>query len=168
MKIAVFPGSFDPITIAHFDLIQRGLDLFDKVVVAVGINTSKTGMFDHDERVEMIRASLSELPSDRVDVVRFQGLTVDLCHSLKASFILRGMRSVLDFESERAIALNNLELAPEIQSVFLLSQGMHSHISSTIIREIIASGGRVDHLVPHAVSARIHASGESSELPNPL
>ena len=152
MKTAVFPGSFDPITTAHFDLIRRGLELFDKVVVAVGVNTTKKGMFDHERRVAMIRAAVAELPADRIDVIRFEGLTVDLCRSLGARFILRGMRNIIDFESERAIALNNLDLAPEIETVFLLSQGGHSHISSTIIREIISSGGQVSHLIPPPVA----------------
>src|SRR5690554_3132923 len=126
MKIAVFPGSFDPITIAHVDLIKRGLALFDKIVVAVGVNTTKKGMFDHDTRVAMIAAAIEKFPSDRVEVVRFQGLTIELCRSLDARFILRGMRNIIDFESERAIALNNIDLAPEIETVFLLSQGQHS------------------------------------------
>src|SRR5690554_2100916 len=108
MKTAIFPGSFDPITSAHFDLIKRGLEVFDKIVVAVGVNTTKQGMFDHDTRVGMIRAAVEALPADRVEVIRFEGLTVDLCRSLDARFILRGMRNIVDFESERAIALNNL------------------------------------------------------------
>lgn len=152
MKTAIFPGSFDPITSAHFDLIKRSLALFDKVIVAVGVNTNKKGMFDPDDRVAMIRAAIKDLPPEKVDVVRFEGLTVELCRSMGANFIIRGMRNMLDFESERAIALNNFDLAPEIESVFLLSSGHHSHISSTILREIIVSGGKVTHLVPPAVA----------------
>jgi pantetheine-phosphate adenylyltransferase len=163
MKIAVFPGSFDPLTLAHLDLIERGLEVFDKVFVAVGVNTTKKGMFDHDTRIEMIKASVGHLPVDRVGITRYEGLTVGLCRALGARFILRGMRNGLDFESERAIALNNQQLAPEIETVFLLSQAQHSHISSTIIREILSSGGSsVGHLLPEPAMEIIKERGENS------
>lgn len=153
-KIAVFPGSFDPITLAHVDIVDRGLLLFDKIVVAVGINTTKKGMFAHEDRLQMISDTFKAY-SDRVEVVHFTGLTVDFCQKIGADFILRGMRSINDFESERAIAQNNTELNPQIQTVFLLSEGSKSHISSTIIREILSNKGRVGHLVPAAVVGHV-------------
>lgn len=160
MKIAVFPGSFDPITRAHLDLIERGLEVFDKVIVAVGVNTTKKGMFDHDTRIKMIKASVSHLPAECINITRYEGLTVGLCRAVGARFILRGMRNGLDFESERAIALNNQQLAPEIETIFLLSQAQHSHISSTIIREILSSGGSsVGHLLPKPAMEIITESG---------
>lgn len=154
MKIAVFPGSFDPITNAHVEIVNRGLLLFDKVIVAIGVNTSKKGMFTHEARLAMI-AEVFNQEQGRVEVVRFSGLTVDFCQSVGAKFILRGMRSINDFESERAIAQNNLELNPDIQTVFLLSEGSKSHISSTIIREILVNNGDVSHLVPSSVVKHI-------------
>lgn len=157
-KIAVFPGSFDPITVAHVDIVDRGLLIFDKVVVAIGINTTKKGMFPHEDRLKMIAETFKDY-SGRVEVVHFTGLTVDFCKKIGAEFILRGMRSISDFESERAIAQNNLELNPQIQTVFLLSEGSRSHISSTIIREILSNKGMVDHLVPPAVVRHVKNEG---------
>ncbi len=150
MKIAVFPGSFDPITNAHVDVVKRATDLFDKIYVAIGVNTTKKGLFTHEERLDMVAAAFAGLEGT-VEVARFTGLTVDFCKQVGARYILRGMRNVGDFEFEKAIAHNNAELAPDIETVFLVSGSGLSHISSTIIREIIANNGDVSRLVPEAV-----------------
>ncbi len=148
-KIAVFPGSFDPITRAHVDIVTRSLDLFDKVYVAIGVNHSKKGLFSHDERLAIVRNTFADTP--QVEAVHFTGLTVDFCRSVGAKYILRGIRNSSDFEFEKAIANNNEMLAPEIESAFLISRIGFSHISSTIIREIVANDGDINGLVPKAV-----------------
>ncbi|SEL86752.1 pantetheine-phosphate adenylyltransferase [Parapedobacter koreensis] len=150
MKIAVFPGSFDPITNAHVDIVARGQRLFDKIYVAIGRNSTKKGYFNHDERLAIIQEVFST-QQGAVVAAQFEGLTVDFCREVGAQYILRGMRSAGDFEFEKAIALNNAVLAPDIETVFLVSSSGLSHISSTIIREIIINGGDVSTLVPEAV-----------------
>jgi len=154
MNIAVFPGSFDPITNAHVDIVERAGKLFDKIYVAVGINTSKKGFFSPEERLAMIREVFTSA-GERVEAVQFSGLTVDFCKRVGARYILRGMRSAGDFEYEKAIALNNAVLASDIDTVFLVSSSGLSHISSTIIREIIVNGGDVSQLVPEAVVSAV-------------
>lgn len=149
MKIAVFPGSFDPMTNAHVDIVERGRALFDKIYVAVGVNQTKKGFFAIEERLNIMQEVFRS--STDVEVVQFAGLTVDFCRLVKAQYVLRGMRSTLDFEYEKAIAQNNSLLAPEIETVFLISSGKLSHISSTIIREIMVNQGDVSALVPQAV-----------------
>lgn len=151
MNIAVFPGSFDPITNAHVDIVKRAGKLFDKVYVAIGTNTTKKGYFSLDERLAIIKEVFSS-QQGAVEAVQFEGLTVDFCRKVGARYILRGMRSAGDFEYEKAIALNNAVLAPDIETVFLVSSSGLSHISSTIIREIIANGGNITQLVPEAVA----------------
>lgn len=155
MKIAVFPGSFDPITNAHVDVVERAKKLFDKIYIAVGINTTKKGFFSQDERLAMIKDTFAAQIAD-IEVVPFEGLTVDFCRKIGARYILRGMRNGADFEFEKAIALNNAVLAPDIETVFLVSSSGLSHISSTIVREIIVNKGDVSKLVPEAVVNRIH------------
>ena len=150
MKIAVFPGSFDPITQAHVDVVERAQGLFDKIYVAVGVNTTKKGFFTRDERLAAIKETFSA-DTNRVDAVSFEGLTVDFCRKIGAQYILRGMRNAADFEFEKAIALNNSILAPDIETVFLISSSGLSHISSTIVREIIVNNGDVSQLVPRPV-----------------
>lgn len=149
MKIAVFPGSFDPITRAHVDIVERALDLFDKVYVAIGVNHAKKGLLSHDERLAVVQATFAGMP--QVEAVHFTGLTVDFCRRVGAGYILRGIRNSGDFEFEKAIANNNETLAPDVESVFLISRIGFSHISSTIIREIIANQGNIANLVPKAV-----------------
>lgn len=150
MKIAVFPGSFDPITNAHVDIVERGTALFDKIYVAIGANSTKKGFFSTDERLAIIQSVCAPYQGV-VEAVQFTGLTVDFCREVGAQFILRGMRNGGDFEFEKAIALNNAALAPTVESVFLVSSSGLSHISSTIVREIIANKGDVNQLVPKAV-----------------
>lgn len=150
MKIAVFPGSFDPITNAHIDIVARATTLFDKIYVAIGTNTSKNGFFSHEERLAIVQLACAPY-GDAVEAVQFAGLTVDFCREVGAKYILRGMRNGGDFEFEKAIALNNAVLAPDIETVFLVSSSGLSHISSTIVREIITNNGDVSQLVPEAV-----------------
>ena len=149
MKIAVFPGSFDPFTIAHQDLIKRALPLFDKIYIAIGVNSSKVGMMD----VESRRSSITELyrGNDQVEVEFYNGLTVDYCESIGANFILRGLRNGTDLDYENIIAQNNLLLAPQIETYFLVSRSGEAHISSTIVRDIWKNNGDISHLVPDII-----------------
>lgn len=149
MKIAVFPGSFDPFTNAHQDLVERALPLFDKIIIAIGVNSVKKGLMPFDVRVRSIEDVFSNNP--KIVVQQFKGLTVDYCKSVDAAFILRGLRSSKDFEFENAIAQNNLLLAPKIESYFLIARSGLAHISSTIVRDIYANGGDISHLVPREV-----------------
>lgn len=149
MKIAVFPGSFDPFTIAHLDLVERALSLFDKVIIAIGVNSSKSGMMSIESRTQGIRDVFKN--ESRVEVQSFTGLTVDFCSQNNASYILRGLRNTNDLEFENIIAQNNLFLAPQIETFFLLSRNTMSHISSTIVRDIWRNNGKIAHLVPDEI-----------------
>ena len=149
MKIAVFPGSFDPYTIAHHDLIERALGLFDKIYVAIGINSSKVGMMDVESRKTAITNLYANNP--KIEVTFYQGLTIDFCHQVGATVILRGLRNGTDLDYENIIAQNNLILAPEIESYFLVSRSGKAHISSTIVRDIWKNNGDIEGLVPDEV-----------------
>ncbi|MGN5954204.1 pantetheine-phosphate adenylyltransferase [Sphingobacterium lactis] len=149
MKIAVFPGSFDPYTIAHHDLIERALGLFDKIYVAIGINSSKVGMMDVESRKTAINNLYANNP--KIEVTFYQGLTIDFCHQVGATVILRGLRNGTDLDYENIIAQNNLILAPEIESYFLVSRSGKAHISSTIVRDIWKNNGDIEGLVPDEV-----------------
>ena len=150
MKIAVFPGSFDPITLGHYDIIERAAALFDKVIIAIGQNSQKKYMFPIEKRMEFIQNSVAEFPNVEVDF--FEGLTVDYCFQKNAQFILRGLRNPADFEFEKAIAHTNRTLAHnKLETVFLLTSSGKSFISSSIVREIINHGGEYELLVPEAV-----------------
>lgn len=150
-KIAVFPGSFDPVTLGHVDIIKRSVPLFDKIVVAIGVNAQKTYMFSLDERKKFIEESLKDYPT--VSVITYEGLTVDLCRKLGAKFILRGLRNPADFEFEKAIAHTNRKLS-KIETVFLLTASNTSYISSSIVRDVIRNGGDYTLLVPEAVRVK--------------
>ena len=147
INIAVFPGSFDPFTIGHESIVRRALSMFDKVVVGIGVNTTKTGFFPIEKRVEWIQ-KVFEDAAGRVEVKTFTGLTVDFCKSEKARYILRGLRTAADFEYERAIAQTNKAMYPEIETVFLLTLPQHTFINSSIIREIIRQGGDAGKFLP--------------------
>lgn len=151
MKAAVFPGSFDPFTYAHKDLVDRALGLFDRIYIAVGVNSSKIGLMDFEQRKSAIQALY--IHDARVIVDLFSGLTVDYCRQVQASYILRGLRNCKDLEYEDVIAQNNLLLAPEIETFFLVSRSGKGHISSTIVRDILKNGGPVDQLVPPEILA---------------
>lgn len=148
MRKAIFPGSFDPITLGHYDIIKRSIPLFDEIVVAIGINAEKKYMFTLEERKKFIEDSFADEPT--VTVVTYEGLTIDLCRKLNANFILRGLRNPADFEFEKAIAHTNRKLS-KIETVFLLTASKTSYISSSIVRDVIRNGGEYELLVPPAV-----------------
>jgi pantetheine-phosphate adenylyltransferase len=150
-KIAIFPGSFDPITLGHFDLIKRSIPLFDKIIVAIGVNADKKYMFSLEDRLRFIEESFAEDPS--ISVVVYTGLTIDLCKKMKAQFILRGLRNPADFEFEKAIAHTNRKLS-KIETVFLLTASSTSYISSSIVRDVLRNGGEYELLVPPAVRVK--------------
>jgi len=151
MRKAIFPGSFDPITLGHYDLIKRALPLFDEIVVAIGINAEKKYMFSLEDRKKFIEESFQDEP--KVSVITYEGLTIDLCHKLGAQFILRGLRNPADFEFEKAIAHTNRQLS-DIETVFLLTAIDTSHISSSIVRDVIRNGGDYTILVPESVKTK--------------
>ena len=151
MKVAVFPGSFDPITLGHYDIIKRGISLFDKVIVAIGVNAEKKYMFTLEERLGFIRESFKDEP--KVEVITYEGLTIDLCKKVGAKFILRGLRNPADFEFEKAIAHTNRQLS-KIETVFLLTAAKTSYISSSIVRDVLRNGGDYTILVPDSVRAK--------------
>jgi len=148
MKRAIFPGSFDPITLGHYDIIKRGIKLFDEVIVAIGVNSAKKYMFSLEQRKKFIEDSFKDEP--RVSVVTYEGLTVDFCIKHNVDFILRGLRNPADFEFEKAIAHTNRDLAP-IETIFLLTAASTSYISSSIVREVIRHNGDYTLLVPDSV-----------------
>lgn len=151
MKRAIFPGSFDPITLGHYDIIKRSLNLFDEVVVAIGVNADKKYMFTLEERMHFIQESFKDEP--KVKVVSYKGLTVDFCKEINADFILRGLRNPADFEFEKAIAHTNRDLA-HIETVFLLTAASTSYISSSIVRDVIRNKGDYTKLVPDSVRVK--------------
>ena len=148
MKRAVFPGSFDPITLGHVDIINRALPLFDQIIVAIGINAKKNYMFPLENRVHFIKESFNF--TSKIIVDTYSGLTVDYCKHVEADFILRGLRNPADFEFEKAIAQTNRKLSG-IETVFLLTSAETSYISSSIVRDIIKNEGDYSKLVPESV-----------------
>lgn len=148
-KTAVFPGSFDPFTIGHEGIVNRALSIFDEIIIAVGANAMKKSFYSVNDRKKMITKVFISEP--RVKVIEYEGLTVDFCRSSGAKFILRGLRTAADFEFERAIAQVNKVMAPEVESVFILTIPEHSHVNSTIIRDIIRNGGDASRFVPQAI-----------------
>jgi pantetheine-phosphate adenylyltransferase len=150
-KRAIFPGSFDPLTLGHYDIIQRGITLFDELVIAIGINAEKKYMFPLAERQHFIKEAFKEEP--KIKVMTYKGLTVDFCQKIGANFILRGLRNPGDFEFEKAIAHTNRKLS-EIETVFLLTSSGKSYISSSIVRDVIKNGGDYTGLVPDSVRVK--------------
>ena len=148
MKKAVFPGSFDPFTLGHLDIITRGVTLFDELIIAIGVNSDKKYMFSLAQRKKFIEDSFIGNP--KLKVVTYEGLTVDFCKKNAVEFILRGLRNPADFEFEKSIAHTNRDLAP-IETVFLLTAASTSYISSSIVREVIKHHGDFTRLVPESV-----------------
>jgi len=155
MRIGVYPGTFDPITNGHVDLITRSLRLFDKVYVAVALNPQKHSLFDLDERVEMARVVTKELP--RVEVAPFEGLLVDFVREHGAEAIIRGLRAVSDFEVELQVALMNRNLDQNSETLFLMPSQEYIYLTSTIIREVARLGGSLDDLLHPEVARRLIA-----------
>jgi pantetheine-phosphate adenylyltransferase len=151
-KTAVFPGSFDPFTIGHEGIVRRALCLFDEIIIAVGANALKKSYYPLNTRKEMIARVFENEP--RITVDHYEGLTVDYCRRNGAGYILRGLRTAADFEFERAIAQVNKVLTMDVESVFLLTIPEHAHINSTIVRDIIRSGGDASVFVPKAINLK--------------
>jgi pantetheine-phosphate adenylyltransferase len=151
-KIAVFPGSFDPFTVGHESIVRRAFSLFDKIIIAIGTNTNKQGVFSLELRLEWINEVFKDDP--RVMVEYYTELTVDYCTKVNAQFILRGLRTSADFEYERAIAQVNKAMHPEIESVFLLTSPEYTPVNSTIVRDIILHGGDASKFLPKAIDLR--------------
>ncbi|MCF6167915.1 pantetheine-phosphate adenylyltransferase [Lutibacter sp.] len=149
MKRAIFPGSFDPITLGHVDIINRALPLFDEIIIAIGINADKKYMFTLEERVKFIEENYINEPKIKVET--YTGLTIDVCTKLNVDFILRGLRNPADFEFEKAIAQTNRKMST-IETVFLLTSAETSYISSSIVRDILRNGGNVKGFVPESVT----------------
>lgn len=154
-RIAVYPGSFDPVTYGHIDIVQRGRKLFDKIIVAILNNPAKNSLFPVDERLEMLRESMSEIPGLMFD--SFDGLLVDYVKSQGAQAILRGMRAVSDFEHEFQLALMNRKLNREVETVFLMTGMRWFFTSSSIIKEAASFGGDISDMVPPNVLHRVRA-----------
>jgi pantetheine-phosphate adenylyltransferase len=145
-RVAVFPGSFDPITLGHEDIVLRSLSLFDEIIIAIGTNSAKSYMYSLEQRLAMIKAVFVNEPRVKVDT--FTGLTVDYCRSKSIGYILRGLRTSSDFEFERAIGQMNKAMYPELETVFYLSDPGLSAINSTIVRDILKNGGDAQPFVP--------------------
>jgi len=153
-SLAVFPGTFDPLTNGHTDIIARGLSVFQEVIVAVLVNPEKTPLFTVNERVRLIRTFYQGEPRVRVDT--FSGLLVDYAMKVRASVIIRGLRAISDFEFEFQMALMNRRLNPRIETVFMMPAESYSYLSSRLVKEIVGLGGVVEGLVPPAVVSRLH------------
>lgn len=149
-RIALFPGSFDPITKGHVDIVEKGLTIFDTIIIAIGSNAKKTNLFTIEQRIAWINKLFKG--NERIKVTNYSGLTIDFAKQNNASFILRGLRSASDFEYEQQIAYANKELVGEIETVFLLSSASYTNISSTIVRDIIINKGNYTKFVPEGIS----------------
>ena len=161
-RVAVFPGSFDPLTNGHVDIILRGARLFDSIVVAILRNAEKAPLFSPEERVDTVREVFREYPN--VDVESFEGLLVDYAHRRKASVIVRGLRAVSDFEFELQMALMNRRLGPEMETVFMMPAEQYTYVSSRLIKEVFALGGPIAGLVPEVVEIRLREKQEQKRL----
>ena len=148
-RICLFPGTFDPVTLGHVDIIKRAIPLFDKIIVAVGINASKTPMFSPEQRMQWIQEIFRDVPS--IEGAVYEGLTIDFCNKVGARFILRGIRYVSDFEYEKTIADANRTMDPSIETIFLTGEPKYTSVASTIVRDIIRNGGDASPFLPEAV-----------------
>ncbi len=146
LRKAVFPGSFDPFTIGHESIVRRALSLFDEIIIAIGKNTNKKDFYPVEKREEWIAEVFADV--DKISVAGYEGMTVNYCNSINAGFLLRGLRTAMDFEYERAIAQVNKELEHNIESVFLLTTPEYTHINSSIVRDILRQGGNARPFLP--------------------
>lgn len=149
MNSAIYPGTFDPLTFGHLDVIERAARIFDRLVVAVGINASKTPLFSIEDRMDLVRQVTAHIPNVEVD--SFEGLLVEYCRRKEIHALIRGLRAFSDFEYEFQMALTNRKLAPEIETIFLMPKETHSYLSSSMVRGIAAMGGNIDDFVPAQV-----------------
>lgn len=161
MKTAIFPGSFDPFTLGHMDVLRSALNLFDKVIVAVGYNSAKSGFFDPATRVEIISKAVDGM--ENVEVCSYQGLTVDLCKEKNAGFIVRGLRTTTDFELESVISQANRTMEPHILTVFIPSGHEYSFISSTVVRDVLLNGGNAQRFVPEGVDINYYLQNNKNK-----
>ncbi|MES2373096.1 MAG: pantetheine-phosphate adenylyltransferase [Bacteroidota bacterium] len=150
LRICLFPGTFDPVTLGHIDIINRAIPLFDKIYVGIGINSSKSPMFSAEQRMEWFKEIYKDTPN--VESVIYDGLTVNYCKSINAHFILRGIRYVSDFEYEKTIADANRTLDPGIETIFLTGEPKYTSVASTIVRDIIRNGGNASPFLPEVVN----------------
>ena len=148
-KIAVFPGSFDPITKGHESVLKRAIPLFDKLYIAIGINADKKDFFPIEKRIEWIQKVFQDYPM--VNVIKYEGLTIDLCKKLDSNYILRGLRTSADFEFERSIGQINKKLYPDIETVFILTAPEYTSLNSGIVRDILRHGGDANQFVPDGI-----------------
>ena len=148
-KIAVFPGSFSPFTLGHQYVINRAMALFDKIIIAVGSNSSKEYYFTEEQRIQWMEDIFKDEP--KVEIRKYEGLTVDFCKSIGANFILRGLRNSKDFNYEKEIAQVNQTLNEEIETIFIITSSEYSHISSTLVREVVKNGGDISKFVPKGI-----------------
>jgi pantetheine-phosphate adenylyltransferase len=160
MRTAVYPGSFDPITNGHVDVIRRASAVFDRLIVAVLANPRKTPLLDVETRIEIIRGALAgeNLTADRLEVAAFDGLTVDFCRERGASAVVRGLRAISDFDTEMQLAHNNRVLAPNVDSVFFMTSVENGFVSSSLVKEIASFGGDVSSMVPPIAAERLSAA----------
>lgn len=149
MKAAIYPGTFDPLTLGHLDVIERAARICDRLIVAVGINASKLPLFSIEERMAMVRDVCRDIPHVEVDA--FDGLLVEYCRQKKVRALIRGLRAFSDFEYEFQMALTNRKLAPDVETIFLMPKETHSYLSSSMVREIAEMNGNIDEFVPHSV-----------------
>ena len=148
-RIALFPGSFDPFTSGHLNILKRALTMFDEVVVAAGVNQDKRGLFDMDKRLDIIRQATAGM--EGVRVIQYSNLTIDICRELGIRHIVRGVRNMIDFETERSIADANRRLAPEIETIIIPTAQEFAHISSSAVRDILRHGGDYSAFIPEGV-----------------
>ncbi|MCO6463061.1 MAG: pantetheine-phosphate adenylyltransferase [Saprospiraceae bacterium] len=156
MKIAVFPGSFDPITLGHVSLVKRALPLFDKIIIAIGVNSQKKYLFSLEQRLEWLRNVFNDEP--KVEIDYFEGLTVHFCKKRDAHYIVRGIRNAADFDYEKTISQLNKIIGDNVETIFYISLPEFSHISSTIVREIIRGNGKVGEFIPAIVAEELSKS----------
>ena len=156
MRIAIFPGSFDPFTLGHLDVLKSAIKLFDKIIIAVGYNHQKKGFMPNDARIALIKDAISDLKDcgTELEVTSYSGLTAEFCRQSHAEFIIRGLRTTTDFEMEYVIAQANKKIYPDIVTVFIPASHQYSFISSTVVRDIIINGGDASEFLPEGINIK--------------